>query len=204
MISKTEKTKRKYDRISYFYDLMEGMMESGLTKHRKKLLSKIKGEVLEIGVGTGRNLSFYNSHAKITGIDLSPKMLSKAIQKTKLEKRKYSLLLMNAENLKFEDETFDYIVCTCVLCSIPNPTKALEEMKRVLKPKGQIIMLEHMLSKNPLLAFFENTFNPFTSALFGFNINRDTIKNIQKSGLKICEQENIAMKDILKKLIVEK
>lgn len=203
MISETEKTKKKYDRVSYFYDFTKRMMNSSLTKHRKKLLSNIKGEVLEVGVGTGVNIPFYNNTARVTGIDLSPKMLFKAIKKAKIAKRNYSLLVMDAENLKFKDKTFDYIVCTCVLCSIPNPVKALEEMRRVLKPDGQILMLEHMLSKNPLIAFFENTLNPLTKGLFGININRDTIKNIQKSGLKICEQENIAMSDVFKKLIVE-
>ena len=84
MITETEKTRTKYDRISKFYDLMEGMMESGLTKHRKQLLSKVKGDILEIGVGTGRNLGFYNNKTNVTGIDLSPKMLSRAIKKAKL------------------------------------------------------------------------------------------------------------------------
>ncbi|MBC8500775.1 MAG: methyltransferase domain-containing protein [Nanoarchaeota archaeon] len=204
MKSETEKTRKKYDRVSRFYDLMEGMMESGLTKHKKKLLSKVKGDVLEIGVGTGRNLGYYNNKANVTGIDLSPKMLSRAIKKAKLAKRNYSLLVMDAENLKFKDESFDYIVCIGVLCSIPNPVKALDEMRRVLKPKGEILMLEHMLSDNKLIYFLENIFNPITKGFFGFNINRDTLSNIKKAHLRICEKDNIAMHDVFKKLVVAK
>lgn len=204
MKSKTEKTRIKFDRVSKFYDLMNGPMEFKINKHRKALMSNLKGKVLEIGVGTGYNLVHYNSKTIVTGIDLSPKMLSKAINKAKKSKKNFSLLVMNAQNLKFKDETFDYIVCTCVLCSIPNPVRALEEMRRVLKPNGQILMLEHMISKNSLIAFFENTLNPLTRELFGVNINRDTIKNIQKSGLRICEQENIAMSDVFKRMVVVK
>lgn len=204
MITETEKTRKKYDRVSRFYDLMEGMMESGLKKHRKQLLSKVKGDVLEIGVGTGRNFTFYNNKTNVTGIDLSPKMLSRAIKKARLAKRNYSLLVMDAENLKFKDESFDYIICTCVLCSIPDPVKALDEMRRVLKPKGEILMLEHMLSNNKLISFFENLFNPITKSFFGFNINRDTLSNIKQAHLKICAKDNIAMHDVFKKLVIAK
>lgn len=203
MKSETEKTRNKYNRISKVYDFMEIPMEWRLGHKRAELLSPLEGKILEVGVGTGKNLQYYNTKAKVTGIDLSPKMLSHAIKRLNSLNKDYSLLLMDAENLKFEDSSFDYVVCTYVLCSVPNPVKALKEMKRVLKPNGKILMLEHMLSDNKLIAAFENTFNPITKGLFGFNINRDTIRNIYRAELNIIEKENIGMHDIFKRIIAE-
>lgn len=204
MKSETEKTRNKYNRISIVYDFLETPMEWRLGHKRAELLGSLEGRMLEVGVGTGKNLRYYNAKAEVTGIDLSPRMLSRAIKKLNSLNKDYSLLLMDAENLTFDDDSFDYVVCTYVLCSVPNPVRALKEMKRVLKPNGKIFMLEHMLSDNKLIAAFENTFNPITKGLFGFNINRDTVRNIYKSGLNIVEKENIAMYDVVKRMVVAK
>ena len=91
-----------------------------------------------------------------------------------------------------------------VLCSVSNQEKMLHEMKRVVKINGKIILLEHVLSKNKLIAFFEHLHNPITRFLFGFEINRDTINSIKKSGLKIVKEKNIGLVDIFKELVVKK
>ena len=198
--------KKKYNRFSLFYDLVEWPIEKLLfSKWRKKLLKNSKGRVLEIGVGTGKNLSYYNYHKiDLTVIDISKGMLNRAKEKAKKHDFPVKFKLANSEKLPFEDNSFDYIVCTFVLCSVSDQVKILKEMKRVLKKKGKILFLEHMLSRNKFIAFLEHLHNPITKFLFGFNINRKTIENIKKSGLKIVKDKNIAVKDVFKELEVTK
>ena len=198
--------KKKYNRFSLFYDLVEWPIEKLLfSKWRKKLLKNSKGKVLEIGVGTGKNLSYYNYHKiDLTVIDISKGMLNRAKEKAKKHDFPVKFKLANSEKLPFEDNSFDYIVCTFVLCSVSDQVKILKEMKRVLKKKGKILFLEHMLSRNKFIAFLEHLHNPITKFLFGFNINRKTIENIKKSGLKIVKDKNIAVKDVFKELEVAK
>jgi demethylmenaquinone methyltransferase/2-methoxy-6-polyprenyl-1,4-benzoquinol methylase len=111
---------------------------------------------------------------------------------------------MNAEQLMFEDDTFDIVVCTFVLCSVPNPIQAIQEMFRVLKPKGKLILLEHVLSEMPLISFVQKVFNPFTRGIFGYNIDRDTIRNIKRGHAIILKNQNLTRTDILKFFVCEK
>ncbi|WP_244671354.1 class I SAM-dependent methyltransferase [Bacillus sp. NTK034] len=96
---------------------------------------------------------------------------------------------MNADIqvLPFPDNTFDSIVSTCVFCSVPDPVKGLKELKRVCKPEGEIFMIEHMRSSNPLAGVLMDALNPLTVRLWGANINRDTLHNIDLSGLVIVD-----------------
>lgn len=105
---------------------------------------------------------------------------------------------MDAENLGFKDNCFDFVVTTFVLCSIPEPIGALEKMKRVCKPEGTVINLEHMKSEKRLIAFFEDLFNPVTTAITGVNINRETVKNIRNAGLNVIDVKNIALWDVFR------
>ena len=190
---------KKYNRFSVVYDALEWPVEKLLFgKWRKKVISAAKGNILEVGVGTGKNLPYYSKNAKVTGIDISKGMLAKAIKKSKNLKINCSLLLMNAENTKFSNNSFDTVLCTFILCSVPNPVKTLKEMRRVCKLNGRIIMIEHVLSKNRLIALWQRIHNPITRWLVGVNISRDTAENIRKAGLKIVKEENLAVKDVFK------
>lgn len=168
-------------------------------KWREEALSGLSGKVLEVGVGTGRNLKYYPASCSVIGIDISAGMLEKARKKARGTKN-VTLLIMDAEYLEFPDNSFDYVVTTFVLCSIPDPVKALKEMRRVLKPSGELIALEHMLSSNPLIAHIENLINPITFFLIGVNVNRNTVKNIEKAGFIIEEAKNLAFQDVFKKI----
>lgn len=204
-LNQAEIVKRKYDRFARYYDFFESFFESKFFRiWRKDLLSSLKGKILEIGVGTGKNLEFYNKEADVTGIDISPKMLEKAVEKQKKLKRNFNLLLMDAQNLNFENNSFDHVVCTFVLCSVPDPVKVLTEMKRVLKKEGTILMLEHMLSKNKIIAFLEHLHNPITKWLVGVNINRKTTENIRKSGLRITKEINLKLLDVFRRIEARK
>lgn len=190
----------KYNRISVAYDFIEAPVEVFLYgKWREEALSNLKGRILEVGVGTGRNLEYYSVSAQATGIDNSEGMLEKARKKAKGRKN-ITLLLMDAEHMEFPDNTFDYVVTTFVLCSIPDPVKALKEMKRVLKPSGELIALEHMRSKYPLVARIEDLINPIMFFFIGDDMTRNTVENIRKAGFTIIEEKNLAFRDVFKKI----
>jgi ubiquinone/menaquinone biosynthesis C-methylase UbiE len=190
----------KYNRMSAVYDLMESPMEFFFySKWRKEALSGLRGMVLEVGVGTGKNLKYYPEDCSVIGIDNSEGMLEKAREKAKGTKN-VTLLLMDAEHLEFSDNSFDYVITTFVLCSIPDPVKALKEMHRVLKPDGEMINLEHMRSNNRWIAAYEDFINPISVELTGINVNRKTVENIGKAGFKIKDVKNLAFKDVFRKI----
>jgi demethylmenaquinone methyltransferase/2-methoxy-6-polyprenyl-1,4-benzoquinol methylase len=190
----------KYNRISPIYEIIDLPLELFLfRKWRKEALSELGGRVLEIGVGTGRNLKYYPSSCFVTGIDNSIGMLAKAGEKA-ANMSKVTLLLMDAEHLKFPDESFDYVVTTFVLCTIPDPVQALREMRRVLKPDGELIALEHVHSGYPFLAWLENLMDPIFYFLLGDHATRDTLKNIKEAGFTVKEVKKLAFKDIFRKI----
>ena len=188
----------KYDRISPIYDLMEAPVELFLfRKWRRAVLSDLHGSVLEVGTGTGKNLEYYPKDCKVTAIDISPKMLKHA-KKRMAGMDNISLQVMDAELLAFADNSFDYVITTFVLCSIPNPVAALREMRRVCKPDGVVINLEHMRSSNRMLTFLENVLNPISVFFMGVNLNRKTVENIKKAGLSVVEEKHLALRDVFR------
>ncbi|PIN87000.1 SAM-dependent methyltransferase [Candidatus Woesearchaeota archaeon CG10_big_fil_rev_8_21_14_0_10_44_13] len=202
----TIKSKKKYNCIARFYDLHSKLAEKiWFTKWRKQFILPLKGKILEVGIGTGKNIGYYNKEAEVVGIDFSEKMLQIAEEKlVKSGKRNITLKQMDAENLEFKDNSFDYVVTTCVFCSVPNPIKGLKEIRRVLKPTGKLIMIEHVLSKNPVIALIEHVHNPITKFFMGVNVNRNTKQNIIKSGLRVVEDRNLALLDVFKLVIARK
>ncbi|WP_082235469.1 class I SAM-dependent methyltransferase [Halobacillus massiliensis] len=184
----TKTIKKRYNRISGVFDLMDHMIRD---EWRKTLLQEAYGETLEVGVGTGANLKYYNDHARVTGIDFSPKMLHKAQEKAGHLTGHFELMEMDAQNLKFNDNTFDTVVSTCVFCSVPDPIQGLKEIRRVTKPAGQIIMLEHMRSDVEWQGKIMDILNPIGLKIIGANINRRTMDNIEKAGLKVIRQEQL-------------
>jgi len=188
----------KYDRISPIYDLMEAPVELFLfRKWRRAVLSDLHGSVLEVGTGTGKNLEYYPKDCKVTAIDISPKMLKHA-KKRMAGMDNISLQVMDAELLAFADNSFDYVITTFVLCPIPNPVAALREMRRVCKPDGLVINLEHMRSSNRMFTFLENVLNPISVFFMGVNLNRKTVENIKKAGLSVVEEKHLALRDVFR------
>jgi len=199
------RVRRKYDRIAKYYDFFENEVEKRLFRRlRREMLGSLSGKILEVGVGTGKNLPYYNERAKVTAIDISPNMLERASVRAEHFGLNAKLSLMDAQNLSFPDNQFDYIVGTFVLCSVPDPVETVKEMKRVLKPNGKIVLIEHVLSKNKLIALLEHIHNPLTRAFFGFNVNRDTKHNIEKARVKFRKDENLAVFDVFRKFTCAK
>ncbi|WP_173916899.1 class I SAM-dependent methyltransferase [Halobacillus sp. Marseille-Q1614] len=194
----TETIKRRYNRIAGVFDIMDHMIRE---QWRKDLLQHACGDVLEVGVGTGANLKYYPAHVQVTGIDFSPSMLRKAIEKASSLPQTLELLEMDAQELEFPNNTFDTVVSTCVFCSVPDPVQGLKEIRRVTKPDGKILMLEHMLSDNKIIGKAMDFLNPIGLHIVGANINRKTLENIEQAGMKVESQE-LLMSSIMRKFIL--
>jgi ubiquinone/menaquinone biosynthesis C-methylase UbiE len=176
------------------------MMEKGkMGQWRKMIWQQVKGKVLEVGVGTGKNIEYYPDSVAVTAIDFSERMLEKAKEKAKQFHKKVDLRLMDVQNLEFTDETFDTIVTTCVFCSVPDPVKGLMEIQRVLKKDGRIIMLEHVRSSRPFVGTIMDLLNPVVVRMVGANINRNTVETLRKAGFIIDVEQDLLM-DIVKHL----
>lgn len=190
----------KYNRIAPIYELIDLPLELPFfRKWRKETLSGLSGKVLEVGVGTGRNLKYYPAGCSVVGIDNSKGMLERAREKA-TDMKNFTFILMDAENLEFPDNSFDYVATTFVLCTIPDPVKALKEMKRVLKPSGELIALEHVRSSSPFFVRFEEVIDPILFSLLGDHTTRDTVRNIEEAGFTIQEAKKLAFKDVFRRI----
>ncbi|MBI5389636.1 class I SAM-dependent methyltransferase [Candidatus Woesearchaeota archaeon] len=188
-----ERIIRHYDRQAPLYELSEWPLEVlFFKKWRQRFLGDLRGRVLDVGIGTGKNLPYYPKDVHLTGIEPSERMLKRARRRAAKFGKNPVLVSGRAENLLFPDDTFDAVVTFCVLCSVTYPILAVKEMYRVCKKGGKIIMVEHVLSKNKLLALVEKLHNPITKGIFGFDVTRDTADNIKKAGFILFKDECIA------------
>jgi len=201
----TAVTRARYQRVAPFYDLMEVLPEKRYIPWRERLWSLVAGpRVLEVGVGTGKNMPFYPPEMEITAIDLTQGMLERARKKAQVSGLKVDLRLGDVQDLEFPDDTFDTVAATCVFCSVPDPVRGLKEVLRVIKPGGQALFIEHVRSEKLLLGALMDLLNPLVVRIMGPNINRRTVQNIQSSGLQISEVKNLGMRDIFKLIVARK
>lgn len=199
-MNNTEKIRKRYNRVAKFYDIIENPMEMmALKKWRVELMKELKGKVLEVGVGTGKNIEHYPINIDITAIDFSEKMIKKAYEKAVKFDKKVKLINMDAQNMNFPDNTFDVIFTTCVFCSVPDPILGLKELRRVCKPNGKIIMVEHVRSEKKVLGGIMDILNPIVVNTYGANINRKTLDNVNSAGFINVSSINL-YSDIVKKI----
>jgi ubiquinone/menaquinone biosynthesis C-methylase UbiE len=180
-------TADRYNRTAGIYDLYDRPMDllGGVRRRRRRMLAFARGEVLEIGVGTGRNLEFYPHDVHVTGIDLSAGMLDHARTQARQATAEVTLQVADVERLPFPDDSFDTVVATCVFCSVDDPVAGLREVVRVVKPEGQVLLLEHVRPDNRVLGPIFDVISPVTRRLLGFHVNRQTEDNIRAAGLLI-------------------
>lgn len=192
--------RQRYDRIAPVYDLFEGPMEwLAMSRWRRQLIARLSGSlVLEAGVGTGKNLPLYPADCEVVAIDISEKML--ALSRHRRARTPVYRAIMDVEALGFPEQCFDSVVATFLFCSVTDPVAGIRELRRVVKPNGQILLLEHVRPGNRLLGRLFDRLTPVTRNLFGPELNRDTVGNVRRAGLRIEEECNL-WSDIVKLLI---
>ena len=187
-MSKSHPVLKLYDKQAYSYDSWNSMMER-IFSNGRKIFGKLKGDILEVGVGTGINLPYYGSHARVTVFDWSPKMLFQARLRNKNNNLKIikNFVIGDIQELNkhFLNASFDYITSTCVFCSVPDPIRGLKELAKVLKPSGRLVQIEHGISYFKPLNLIMGLFDKLTTKLLGFHLTRKIILNLEKSGFKV-------------------
>jgi ubiquinone/menaquinone biosynthesis C-methylase UbiE len=181
-----------YGRIfAAMYDrLMAGTEKAGLAERRHELLARARGRVLEIGAGTGANLAHYpDAVTELVLTEPEEPMAKRLESRAADEGRPVTVTRVPAEQLPFEDDSFDTAVCTLVLCTVRDPERALAEIDRVLKPGGQLLFLEHVRSDDPALAKWQDRLTPLWRRVgHGCNPNRPT-PDLIRSRLESVEIE---------------
>jgi ubiquinone/menaquinone biosynthesis C-methylase UbiE len=201
----TARTQARYQRIAPLYDGMEVIAERRYQPWRTRLWSMVRGpKVLEIGVGTGKNMPYYPEGLDITAVDLTPGMLDQARKRAAQMNIDVELRLGDVQNLNFPDGMFDEVVETFVFCSVPDPLLGLNELARVVKPGGSVFMLEHVRSANTVLGTLMDVLNPVVVRMIGANINRYTVENVSRSGLRLEKVEDLGMGDIFKLIVARR
>lgn len=181
------------------YDSFMTKLESTFQPIRKELICDLEGAILEVGSGTGINFEHYNAKAKVIALEPSTFMLDKSKAKFP-EKTQITTCNMGVADKRLdsiiENNSLDYIICTLVLCTIPNQNLALDKFKKWLKPTGKLIILEHIHAQNKLSRLLYNIVNPFWKIIGdGCNLNRDTDLSIKKAGF-IVENERYFKKSL--------
>jgi phosphatidylethanolamine/phosphatidyl-N-methylethanolamine N-methyltransferase len=183
-----------FDRIAVPYDRgMAPLEKLWLRQMRSRLVPQARGQVLEIGIGTGANLRFYAPSTCVTAIDESPDMLAVAARRAASLNRCAHLGRMDVEHLAFPNGYFDTVLASLVLCSVLDQRRALDELKRVLKPGGRLLLLEHMRPQARPLAWLADLANKPWYALNGrCHLNRETQRAIVQAGFRLEQVESMA------------
>ena len=172
------------------YDrLMAGEEKAGLADHRREIVGQADGSVLEIGGGTGANLPYYGAGVQaITITEPAEPMARRLERKLGGHSLPAEIVRAPAERLPFEDASFDAAVSTLVLCTVDDQPRALQELRRVLKPGGHLLFIEHVRADKPRLARWQDRVNPVHRVIgCGCNCNRPTLDRLQAAGFKVMQ-----------------
>ena len=183
---------QKYDRFARWYDSVEGILGLlGLSKLRQRVLQQASGKVLEVAVGTGKNLPYYPRECRIIGVDLSSEMLNIARERAARLPLNISFLLADAEALPFSDGIFDTVVSSLSTCTFPDPVAALQEMARVCRPTGKVLLLEHGRSDREWLGRFQDRTADRHAKQLGCHWNRKPLDIVRRAGLKVNKAQRV-------------
>jgi phosphatidylethanolamine/phosphatidyl-N-methylethanolamine N-methyltransferase len=181
-----------YDKLAKVYDVIFGpTLHPGRLQAIERMNIQPGERVLEVGVGTGINLALYPREATVTGIDFSSSMLEKARERAaRKDAAPVRLLQMDAADLKFADNAFDIVYAPYLISVVPDPVKVAQEMRRVCRPGGRIIFLNHFLSPNVILSRLERLISPFTIHI-GFKSDLDLPAFLAQADLKPVSIEKV-------------
>ena len=176
----------RYDSVAQYYEgVMSPLQRWGLLKLRQETISQLpRGRILEIGAGTGLNFVHYPSDAHGVATEFSREMLK--IAGTKTRPAGVQLLQNRAEDLPFQNQSFDAAFATLVFCSVESPARAFAELRRVVRPGGMVVLLEHVRPRGILGLFFD-LLNVLTVPLFDDHVNRRTAKLVSEAGLEVVD-----------------
>jgi ubiquinone/menaquinone biosynthesis C-methylase UbiE len=182
----TERVRRYHDRTAAKYDASIRLFEKLLFGDgRRWVCVQARGDTLELAVGTGRNLPFYPPEARLTGIELSPAMLALARRRAQDVGPDADLRLGDARALDFPDDSFDTAVCTLSLCRIPDDRRAVAEAKRVLRPGGRFLLLEHVRSPHLPVRLVQRALEPLSVRLEADHLLREPLDHLRAEGFAI-------------------
>ena len=188
----SQEISQKYDRFARWYDWLEGILNLlGLRRLRRTLLRRASGKVLEVAVGTGKNLTYYPRDCRIIALDLSSEMLKVARNRAAKLSMHVSFLVADAEALPFRDQNFDTVLSSLSTCTFSDPVAALEEIKRVCRSAGRVLLLEHGRSDREWLARFQDRTADRLAKRFGCHWNRESLELVRKAGLKVVEAQRV-------------
>ena len=182
-----------------FPRLMEHVMRGEeFQQLRAEVLQSVAGEVLEIGIGTGLNLSHYGSNvSRVRAVDPTPMLPTRIAKRRAGVHFPVEITHQSAERLPYEDRTFDCVVSTWTLCTIPDALRALREVRRALKPDGRFLFLEHGRSDDQKIARWQDRLNPVQNIIgCGCNLNRRIDDLIAQAGLNITQLDRFAMQRV--------
>jgi ubiquinone/menaquinone biosynthesis C-methylase UbiE len=188
----TERIRRIYERDASRFDRQIRLFEKVLFGDgRQWACSQARGQVLEVAVGTGRNLPFYPPHANLTGIELSPAMLAIARARARELGQEVDLREGDAQSLEFADESFDTVVCTLSLCCIPDERKAVAEMHRVLRPSGLLLLVDHIRSSVRPVLWIQRLLEPLVFRFEGDYLTRRPLEAVSDEGFVVERRERM-------------
>ena len=196
--------KRPYVHVARLYDLIDLPFEYGRYRPiRRTIFRGLSGTVLDAGVGTGRNMPFYPSGTKMVGIDLSPRMLSRARRRRESLGVTADLREMDVTATGFPGASFDYAVATFLFCVLDDEHQlpALRELRRITKPGGEIRILEYAYSSRPLRRFVMHLWAPWVRWMYGATFDRRTEQYVEAAGLEVVE-DRFLFEDIIKLLVL--
>jgi ubiquinone/menaquinone biosynthesis C-methylase UbiE len=191
-------TQKKWDRASQNFDLMAGYgPERRWEPFKRKLFSRMgDGKILFLAIGTGLDIEFFPAGRTITGIDISEGMLQKAKARAEGYSGTLELRQMDVHDMPFAEGEFDQVFTSCTFCSVPNPVKGLEALRRVLKPGGELHMFEHTGSRYFPFSLMMNLMTPLSRRV-GPEMNRPTVDNVMAAGFTLDEVSNVYL-DVVK------
>jgi len=183
---------RVYEKLASVYDVAFGpALHAGRRRAVSQMALRPGDRILEVGVGTGINIALYPAECRVVGIDLSAHMLEKArTRQLRRHRSDVSLLQMDAAELKFADATFDIVYAPYLISVVPEPAKVAREMRRVCRPGGRIIFLNHFLSANPLVSRVERLISPLTVHV-GFKADISLQTLLAQAGLEPASIEKV-------------